>query len=111
MSEMNFETGLHETSPASAYSDEALFAEEAAKLFKKSWQLIGHETDIPDPGDYLVEDVSGVSVIVMRGQDAQIRDFYNVCIHRGHELLQGKDCAKRFSNFSPLAKSQAGASF
>ncbi|QBR37607.1 aromatic ring-hydroxylating dioxygenase subunit alpha [Leisingera sp. NJS201] len=44
-----------------------------------------------------MEDVSGTSVIVMRGQDGEIRAFYNVRIHRGHELLEGKGCAKKMT--------------
>lgn len=95
MSEMYFAPGVHQSTHARAYWDEALFAEERAKIFKRCWQLIGHETDIPGVGDYVVEDVSGVSVIIIRGKDRLIRAFYNVCIHRGHELLQGKGCTNK----------------
>jgi len=97
MSEMCFAAGVHESSPASAYWDEALFDEEKAKIFRCCWQLVGHETDIPGAGDYVVEDISGVSVIVMRGHDGLIRAYYNLCVHRGHELLRGKGCAKRMT--------------
>ncbi len=97
MGEMQFAGGVYQTLPARAYCDEALFAEEKARIFRRSWQLIGHATDIPHAGDYVVEEVGGTSVIVMRGQDAVIRAFYNVCIHRGHELLQGKGCAKKMT--------------
>ena len=97
MGEMSFAGGVYTTLPARSYTDEALYAQEKAQIFRRSWQLIGHANDIPNAGDYVVEDVSGTSVIVMRGQDAEIRAFYNVCVHRGHELLEGKGCAKKMT--------------
>lgn len=97
MGEMSFAGGVYTTLPARSYTDEALFAEEKAKIFRRSWQLVGHANDIPKAGDYVVEDVSGTSVIVMRGQDGEIRAFYNVCVHRGHELLEGKGCARKMT--------------
>lgn len=95
--EMHFDGGVYETLPASAYYDDALFRSERAKIFRRSWQLFGHANDLPNPGDYRVEDISGSSVIVMRGQDGEIRAFHNVCAHRGHELLQGEGCAKKLT--------------
>ena len=32
--------------------------------------------------------------MVMRGQDGELRAFYNVCSHRAHELLKGCGKAK-----------------
>lgn len=97
MSEIFVAAGVHQSFPASCYSDERRFAEEKARIFRHCWQLVGHETDIPNVGDYVVEDISGISIIVMRGQDSLIRAFYNVCIHRGHELLDGKGCVKKLT--------------
>ncbi len=97
MGEMTFPGGVYETLPASAYCDPALFATERARIFRRSWQLIGHETDLPNPGDYRVDDISGSSVIVMRGTDGTLRGFYNVCAHRGHELLAGEGCVKKLT--------------
>ena len=97
MGEMVFSGGVYETLPARTYCDAAIFADEKARIFRRCWQLVGHITDIPGAGDYVVEDISGMSVIVMRGQDMQIRAFHNVCAHRGHELLQGKGCVRRIS--------------
>ena len=95
--EMQFSGGVYETLPASAYWDDNLFRQERSQIFRRSWQLFGHVTDLPNAGDYRVEDISGSSVIVMRGQDNKIRAFHNVCAHRGHELLQGEGCTKKLT--------------
>ena len=97
MTEMSFSGGVYQSLPARAYCEESTFTQERNQIFKRSWQLVGHETDIPNPGDFIVEDFSGTSVIVIRGQDGVIRAFYNVCVHRGHELLSGKGCAKKMT--------------
>lgn len=95
MGELVFSGGVYETLPAQTYCDATILDEEKSWIFRRCWQLIGHITDIPNAGDYIVEDISGMSVIVMRGQDMQIHAFHNVCPHRAHELLQGKGCARR----------------
>ncbi|MTH98534.1 aromatic ring-hydroxylating dioxygenase subunit alpha [Roseibium sp. RKSG952] len=97
MGEMSFSGGVYQSLPARAYCDEGIFTQERDMIFKRAWQLVGHATDIPNFGDYVVEDISGVSVIVIRGQDGKIRAFYNVCVHRGHELLNGKGCTKKMT--------------
>ncbi len=97
MGEMSFAGGVYQSLPTQAYCDEAVFSQERTRIFRRSWHLVGHLTDIPNFGDYVVEDISGVSVIVIRGQDGDIRAFYNVCVHRGHELLNGKGCTKKMT--------------
>ena len=97
MGEMNFASGVYETLPPKAYCDPTLFATESARIFRLSSHLIGHVTDLPNAGDYRVDDISGCSVIVMRGTDGVLRGFYNVCAHRGHELLTGQGCVKKLT--------------
>jgi phenylpropionate dioxygenase-like ring-hydroxylating dioxygenase large terminal subunit len=41
------------------------------------------ESDLPNSGSYVVVDVDGESVVLVRGRDSVIRGFYNVCRHRG----------------------------
>ena len=97
MLEMRFEGGVYETLPSSAYCDAAVFAAERSLIFRRHWQLAGHVTDLPNPGDFRVEDISGSSVIVMRGSDGALRAFHNVCAHRGHELLTGEGCVRKLT--------------
>jgi AcrR family transcriptional regulator len=73
--------------PAWAYSDNALLTLERDRLFRPSWQLIGHEADIPRVGDYLTTDLAGERVLVLRSSASQIAAFRNTCRKRPHALL------------------------
>src|SRR5262249_50050215 len=52
-----------------------------------SWQLVGHEADIPRKGDYLTADLAGERVLVLRSLDGHIHAFRNGCRKRPHTLL------------------------
>lgn len=69
------------------YSSEAVFAEERERIWFGGWIGIGRAEEIPDPGDVLVRDLAGESIIVTRNRDGEVRGFYNVCAHRGTKLL------------------------
>ena len=69
------------------YTSEAVYEEERERLFFAGWVCIGRAQEIAAPGDYLVRDVVGESVFVVRNRDGELRAFYNVCAHRGTKLL------------------------
>src|SRR3546814_12163561 len=52
-------------------------------IFRPSWQVVCHDSDIANPGDWHSIDYVGESVILVRGTDAIVRAFTNVCRHRG----------------------------
>ena len=83
--------------PAQFYTDPAIFELERERIFFRSWLFVGHITDIPEPGDYFTTKVFNQNVIVIRGQNGEIRAFYNVCRHRGHELLDTKGRVTRIT--------------
>jgi Rieske 2Fe-2S family protein len=69
------------------YTSQAVYDEERERLFYQGWVCIGRAEEIPAPGDYLVRDVVGESVFVLRNRHGDLRAFYNVCAHRGTKLL------------------------
>jgi phenylpropionate dioxygenase-like ring-hydroxylating dioxygenase large terminal subunit len=75
--------------PAWIYSDPDFFELEKRTIFRTSWQLVCHASDIPNPGDYHCFDLLGESVVTVRAQDGQLRSFHNVCRHRASRLLDG----------------------
>lgn len=81
------------TLSAAAYSDPAIFAAERRDIFLRTWQLVGHASDLPNPGDYLVFDLLDQSAILLRGEDGTIRAFHNACRHRAFRLLEGEGCS------------------
>src|SRR5580658_3479013 len=76
--------------PAKPYYDPDYYALEAAAVFKRTWLQIGHVSELPVPGSYIVRSIEVVrsSVLITRGPDNLIRAFHNVCTHRGSKLVQ-----------------------
>ena len=74
--------------PAARYYDEDFFNLEIEAL-RRCWVSVGTVHDVPDAGSYKVVDrFGGASVIVVRGNDDQIRAFYNSCQHRGAPVVR-----------------------
>jgi methanesulfonate monooxygenase large subunit len=70
------------------YTDEGIFREEQEKIFSKTWYIGCHESEIPNVHDYRTfQHPAGVPLIIVRGEDNQVRAFYNICPHRGNTLL------------------------
>ncbi|MGX7677578.1 aromatic ring-hydroxylating oxygenase subunit alpha [Jatrophihabitans sp. DSM 45814] len=78
----------------SVYLDEKLYAHEQRSLLGRVWNFAGHDSDLPEPGDYLTLQVAGNPVLVIRDEDGKVNGFYNVCRHRGAQVLEGSgQCA------------------
>ena len=55
----------------------------------RTWQFAGHVSQLQKAGDYFVFSAADENCFCARGEDGEIRAFYNVCRHRAHELLAG----------------------
>ena len=66
-----------------AYHDEAVHAWEREEIFFRDWIAVGRAEEVPEPGSFVLRDILGENVILVRGRDDVIRAFYNVCRHRG----------------------------
>ena len=75
------------TLPARYYVDPDHFLAERERFFGRMWVCVGREDEVPEPGDAILREVAGESLIVVRGDDGEVRAFYNVCRHRGTRLL------------------------
>lgn len=78
------------TLPSRYYTEESIYREEMRKIHQRSWCYVGHASDVAEPGMYFTDMVGEQPILVVRGQDGAVRAFYNVCQHRGHELLKGR---------------------
>ncbi len=78
---------LSPTLPRSAYVDADVFAIERERLWAQQWCAVARESDVPRARDVLRVEIGGESVILVRGDDAIVRGFYNVCRHRGAQLI------------------------
>ena len=75
-----------ETIPSAWYTDERVLAFEREAVFGRTWQYIGHESQLAEAGDYILGEVAGNPLIVLRNAESELRCFYNVCRHRGGPL-------------------------
>ena len=76
------------TLPGVCYTSPAVFAAEEDRLFSRQWHCAGRASGLASPGDYMLRTVAGESLIVVRGQDGELRAFFNVCRHRGTRLCR-----------------------
>ncbi len=70
------------------YTSDAVFARERARIFARSWCCVTREEALSQPGDFVLVDVAGESLIVTRDRGGNVRAFFNVCRHRGTRLCQ-----------------------
>ena len=71
------------------YTDPEIFELELQRIFASTWVYVGHESQIPNPGDYKRSVIGEKSIIVVRGADGAVHGLLNQCAHRGAELCQG----------------------
>jgi carnitine monooxygenase subunit len=82
--------------PGWVYHDPNFFAQEMDRVIRPSWQVVCHINDISNAGDWHSFELLGESIIVIRGDDASVRAFNNVCRHRASRLVDGSSgCAKK----------------
>lgn len=68
---------------ASLYTDPRIFTEEMEKIFYRGWVFVGHDSEIPNPGDFITRQIGTQPVIMVRGKDGGVSVLLNRCTHRG----------------------------
>ena len=74
--------------PASRYTSQQWHDLECERLWTRTWQIACTEDCVPDPGDHWLYEIAGLEVLIVRGDDGQIRGFRNACPHRGNALVE-----------------------
>jgi carnitine monooxygenase subunit len=91
------DNGLDVYDPARYYSAEFM-QREWTNMWTRCWLIAGVETDIPEPGDYSVFRLLGESIVIVRQHDGSVKAFYNVCPHRGNQIvLNDRGSVKQFT--------------
>jgi phenylpropionate dioxygenase-like ring-hydroxylating dioxygenase large terminal subunit len=72
--------------PRARYWSKAFHDLEVAHVWRRTWQMACRTEEIPEPGDHVVYDIAGESLIVTRVDYRTIRAFHNACLHRGTQL-------------------------
>lgn len=69
------------------YFDRGFAEREWNAVWAKSWLVVCHVQQIPEPGDFVVEEFGAQSILVVRQDDGGVKAFFNVCQHRGNKLV------------------------
>lgn len=72
------------------YYDPAIFHDEIEKIWRREWLYVAHESEIPEPGDYVTRRMGLEPVIVSRDEDGAIHLMLNRCTHRGNSVCQSE---------------------
>jgi Rieske 2Fe-2S family protein len=79
--------GQSRTLPAEAYTASEVLAWEREHFFEGSWVCAGRSTALGAPGDQTAVRVGSEGILLVRDDGGRLHGFFNVCRHRGHELL------------------------
>ena len=69
------------------YLSEELFDLETRYLFPNTWIYVGHDSQVPRPGDFYTTEIGRVPVIMVRGEDGSVRVLMNRCAHKGAKVV------------------------
>jgi phenylpropionate dioxygenase-like ring-hydroxylating dioxygenase large terminal subunit len=71
------------TLPSQAYSSAAWFDLEVERIFGTRWTAVMFESVLPNPGDATPFELFGMPLAAVRGADARLRVFHNICPYDG----------------------------
>ncbi|MDH3281729.1 MAG: aromatic ring-hydroxylating dioxygenase subunit alpha [Gammaproteobacteria bacterium] len=77
------------TLPGYVYHSAEVYEQEKTLIFDRVWQVVAHEGELANSGDYVTAEIAEEKIFVIRDDDGVLRAFYNVCQHRAHTLLAG----------------------
>src|SRR5271157_4727909 len=75
------------TIPAAWYVDEGIAELERQAVFGGTWQVVARASQLQQPGQFVTAEVAGEPLVVVRGNDSQLRAFYNVCRHHAAAVV------------------------
>lgn len=79
----------------SLYTDPSIFVDELRKIWHKTWVFVGHDSEVPQPNDYVRKQFADQDVVMTRDKDGELHLLINRCAHRGLQV-----CTDRSGNSS-----------
>lgn len=82
----------------SLYTSDAVYREELEQIFYKGWVYVGHESEIPKPGDFVRRNIGEEPVVLLRDRKGALQVVKNRCAHRGNLIVtKERGNAKNFA--------------
>ena len=72
------------------YYDPAIFRDELERIWRREWVYVAHESEVPEPGDYVTRQIGLQPVIVSRDDAGKVHLLLNRCTHRGNTICQSE---------------------
>jgi phenylpropionate dioxygenase-like ring-hydroxylating dioxygenase large terminal subunit len=69
---------------SSLYTDLEIFRAELERIWYRTWVFVGHVSEIPEPGDYVVKSIGPQPVVMTRDKQGEVHMVLNRCSHRGN---------------------------
>jgi choline monooxygenase len=82
---------LAATIPSSWYTDKRVFELEQQTVFGNSWQVAARTDQLTRPGDYVTTEIADEPIVVVRGNDDELRGFFNVCRHHAAAVMTERE--------------------
>jgi phenylpropionate dioxygenase-like ring-hydroxylating dioxygenase large terminal subunit len=74
----------------SVYTDPDVFELELERIYRQGWVFVAHESEVPEPGDYVTRRIGREPMIISRGRDNEVHVLANRCAHRGNRLCNAE---------------------
>ena len=86
------------------FTEPELFDLEMEMIFEKNWIYACHESELPNPNDYVTMRAGRQPMIITRGADGGLNALVNACQHRGATLTRHcKQCSQLKPPYMPNA--------
>ena len=72
----------------SLYTDPRIFAEELERIWYRTWVYVGHESEVPQPGDYVRKNIGPQDLVMTRDREGQVHLLVNRCAHRANLVCE-----------------------
>ena len=82
------------TPPSSWYTDPEVLERESETLFQRTWQFVARLDQVEEPGQFVSGRFLSVPWVLTRGEDGELRAFFNVCRHHAAEVASGSGCVE-----------------
>ena len=81
------------------YTDPAIYQMEIERIYSGTWICLGHDSEVPQPGDFKTDELAGRPILITRDADGKVTSYYNACMHRGATVCEqesGRGCPGLF---------------